>query len=289
MTFTENLQCPEGPVALKDGSWLVVEGGQRGCVTHISQDGQRKRIIAKTGLPNGLAMDSQGTIWVAEPKTPSLVCVTMGGEANVFMTECRGEPFLYPNDLCFGPDGALYLTDSGILMDEFEPGGKIRKDYMNVSVDGRVYRIDIKAHTISKLDSGIHFTNGIAFGPDNNLYVNETMTGMIYRYPWKEGQIVGRRQNFGNVLSGEGHDSMKGPDGMAFGVDGSLYVAVYGQGDVTVLGQEGQVLRRLKAKGIMPTNVAFGLPGQRRIYVTEYELGQIEMFDVETDGLPLWS
>jgi gluconolactonase len=276
-------------VALKDGSWLVVEGGQRGCVTHISQDGQRKRVIAKGGLPNGLAMDSAGAIWVAEPKPPSLVRVTMDGHSSVFMTECNGEPFLYPNDLCFGPDGDLYLTDSGILTDEFEPGGKIREDYMSVRVDGRVYRVDIKAHTITKLDSGIRFTNGIAFGPDDSLYVNETMTGMIYRYQWKNGQIVGGRQPFGNVLSGKGHKSMRGPDGMAFSADGRLYVAVYGQGDVTVLGRDGEVLQRIGTKGIMPTNVAFGLLGQRRIYVTEYELGQIEMFDVDTDGLPLWS
>ena len=78
MTFTEDLQCPEGPVALKDGSWLVVEGGERGRVTHISPDGRQKRTIAKTGLPNGLAIDSEENIWVAEPKTPSLLRVTMG-------------------------------------------------------------------------------------------------------------------------------------------------------------------------------------------------------------------
>jgi gluconolactonase len=139
------------------------------------------------------------------------------------------------------------------------------------------------------LDSGIRFTNGIAFGPDNSLYVNETMTGMIYRYPWREGQTVGPRQSFGNVLSGAGHNSMKGPDGMAFGTDGLLYVAVYGQGDVTVLGHDGQVVSRFPTQGMMPTNVAFGLPGRRKIYVTEYELGQVEVFDVETDGLPLWT
>jgi gluconolactonase len=289
MVFATDLQCPEGPVALSDGSWLIAEAGGRGCVSHITSDGKGKRIVASTGLPNGLAVDREGIIWVAEPKTPSLIRLTMDGQATVFMTECNGEPFLYPNDLCFGPDGALYMTDSGILMDDFEPGGKIRPDYMTAKVDGCVYRIDIKTRAISTLDSGFRFTNGLAFGPDNSLYVNETMSGMIYRYQWREGQGLGPRESFGNVLSGKGHDSLRGPDGMAFGTDGKLYVAVYGQGDVTVLGQDGQVLTRLRTKGIMPTNVAFGLPGQRKIYVTEYELGQMETFDVGTDGLPLWS
>ena len=36
-----------------------------------------------------------------------------------------------------------------------------------------------------KLDSGLRFSNGIAFGPDKNLYVSESLTGMVYRYEWE--------------------------------------------------------------------------------------------------------
>jgi sugar lactone lactonase YvrE len=43
----------------------------------------------------------------------------------------------------------------------------------------------------------------------------------------------------------------------------------------------------MRTHGKLPTNCAFALPGSRKLYVTEYELGQIEVFDVETDGLPL--
>ena len=112
MIFANGFNAPEGPVALPDGTWLVVEGGaDRGCVTQISADGRDKRIVGKTGRPNGLAVDSEGVIWVAESKTPSLVRLTMDGKAEVVATGCDGEPFLFPNDLCFGPDGALYLTD----------------------------------------------------------------------------------------------------------------------------------------------------------------------------------
>src|SRR5690242_5098834 len=74
MVFATGLSAPEGPVALPDETWLIVEGGaERGCVTHVSADGQTKRIIKKTGRPNGLAVDANGVIWVAESKTPSLV------------------------------------------------------------------------------------------------------------------------------------------------------------------------------------------------------------------------
>lgn len=291
MLFTSGLSVPEGPVLLPDGSFLCVEmGPDRGCVTHISADGQTKRMIARTGRPNGLAVDRDGIIWVAESSepVPCLVRMTMDGEAEVFLTECEGEPFLFPNDLAFGPDGALYLTDSGIKFEDFAPGGKIRPDWETVPIDGRIYKINTKTKEIRVLDSGIRFTNGIAFDPDDNLYTNETLTGMIYRYEWKDGE-VGPREDYGNVNDPQGPEGLKGPDGMKFGADGKLYVAVIIQGDVTVLDQDGSVVERIKTDGNFPTNVCFGPPGSKKIYVTEDEKGTIEVFDVDTDGLPLYT
>lgn len=288
--FTSGLEAPEGPVALPDGTWLIVEGGaNRGCVTHISPDGSTKRVVKKTGRPNGLAVDSDGFIWVAESKHPSLVRLTLDGKADVVATGCDGEPFLFPNDLCFGPDGFLYLTDSGVFIDQFAPNNQIRPDYLTVHYDGRVYRIDTDSGRPTKLDSGIKFTNGIAFGPDDCLYANETLTGNIYRYQIKPSGEWGPRTLFGNVIRPEAPAGWKGPDGMAFSSDGQLYVAVFGQQDVTVLDRDGAVAERLATLGKLPTNVAFALTGRRQIYVTEYEHGQMEIFDVPTDGLPLWS
>ena len=289
MIFAENLGVPEGPVALDDGTWLVVEmAPERGCVTLLDQDGRMERVIARTGRPNGLAVGEDRTIWVAESRRPSLLRLDMDGRAEVVLTECDGEPFLFPNDLCFGPDGALYMTDSGLLFEDFAPGGEIRKDYMDAEIDGRVYRIDPSTSGIEKLDSGIRFTNGIAFGPDENLYVNETFTGMVYRYRYEDGRIVGGREEFSNVTYKESTDSPIGPDGMAFGADGNLYVTVYGQGDVTVLSPSGEVVGRIEMAGSLPTNVAFGLEEQK-IYVTEDEFGRVETFEVGTEGLRLYA
>ncbi len=290
MIFAKDLSVPEGPVLLADNSWVVVEmGPDRGCVTHVSVDGKRKRVIAETGRPNGLAVDDVGVIWVAETTKPSLLRLIMGGQKDVYMTACNGEKFLFPNDLVFGPHGALYMTDSGILFKDFVPGGKLRDDYMDVPLDGRVYRIDLETREITKIDSGIRFTNGIVFGPDDYLYVNETLTGMVYRYRWEDGTIVGGREDFGNVLDLKCSGGLRGPDGMKFGTDGNLYVTVYGQGDVTVLGKDGEVVKRMKTEGSMPTNCAFGPAGSKKLYVTEDEFGTMEMFDVDTDGFPLYT
>jgi gluconolactonase len=289
MLFCDGLSVPEGPVVLKDGSWLVVEmGPDRGCITHISKDGKEKRIVAKTGRPNGLAVDRNGMIWAAESQKPSLLKVTLGGEVETVLTACGAEKFLFPNDLAFGPDGMLYLTDSGILFEDFAPGGKVRPDYLDAAIDGRVYKINPQTHEVEKIDSGIQFTNGIAFGPDDNLYVNETLTGMIYKYEWQNGNVIGGRQEFGNVIAPDAPAGIKGPDGMKFGADGRLYVTVFAQGDVTILDAGGKVSDRIKTNGALPTNLAFGLPGDKRIYVTEDKHGTLEVFDVGVDGFKLY-
>jgi gluconolactonase len=216
------------------------------------------------------------------------VRLTMEGKAEIVATECDGERFLFPNDLCFGADGGLYLTDSGVFIDDFAPNNQIRPDYMKVKYDGRVYRVDVATGKVKKLDTGIKFTNGIAIGPDRTLYANETVTGNIYSYRWEAGQVVGPRTLFGNVIRPDAPAGWKGPDGMAFSADGELYVAVFGQKDVTVLGKLGNVARRIPTSGKLPTNVAFASPGRKSLHITEYEFGQMETIAVPADGLPLW-
>ena len=287
MIFATDLSRPEGPVLLPDGSWLVVEmGPERGCVSRVSADGKSRRPLARTGRPNGLAVDREGTIWVAESiNPPSLLRLTMDGEHEIVLTGCDGEPFLFPNDLAFGRDGALYMTDSGILYGEWD---RQRASYRNLHTDGRLYRIDLETREIARLDSGFRFTNGIAFGADGSLYINESFTGDVFRYPWEDGEVKTGREVFANVLDPEGPDVFKGPDGMAFGQDGRLYVTVFGQGDVTVLDPDGSVAERLPLEGKSPTNVAFGSPGEKRLYVTEQAEGRMEVLEVGIDGLPLY-
>ena len=138
MIFFSGLIDPEGPVALPDGSWLCVEGGSRGRVTHIATDGRSSQIVAATGRPNGLAVDGEGYIWVAESEAPSLLRVTLDGRVDVVALHgAEASLFLFPNDLCLGADGAIYMTDSGIEFKAFAPGGKIRGDYAELDYDGR--------------------------------------------------------------------------------------------------------------------------------------------------------
>lgn len=291
MIFATGLGAPETPRLLPtDGSWLCVEmAPPRSGVTRISRDGTEVTAIARTGLPQGLAPDSQGTIWtLSNDPTACLMRVTLDGESEVVLESVDGKPMLLANDLCFGPDSRLYITDSGITMADWVVDGAVRPDYATASFDGRVYQVDLVDRSARILDDGIRFANGIAMGPDGYLYVNEMISGDIFRYRLDDGPALGRRESFANVMS-EGWDGgFHGPDGMAFGDDGRLYCAVFGEGNVAVVGLDGSIERRIRTEGANPTNVAFGPEGERRLYVTEHQLGQIEAYDVDTPGLPLY-
>jgi gluconolactonase len=289
-TFATDLGFPEAPVLLPDESFLFVEmAPDKGCVTWISKDGASRRTVAKTGRPNGLARDRDGFIWVAETAQRALLKLSLDGDYEAIATECDGEEFLFLNDLMFAPNGDLYLTDSGIAINEFAPGGELNPDWENLTYDGRVYRIDPGSGEVERIDNGIRFTNGLAFDADGNLYIAETLTGTIYRYPFKNGRFAGRREVFGNVIRPDAPEGVKGPDGMKFGADGNLYIAVFGQGDVTVLDPDGNVAKRYEAGGMFPTNLAFGKDGKESIYLTEVETGSVRIIDVGTDGLPLYA
>jgi len=286
--FAKDLGFPEAPVLLPDGSFLCVEmSPDKGCVTHLNADGSSRRVVAKTGRPNGLARDRNGFIWVAETAMRALLKMTMAGDYQVFADECRGERFLFLNDLAFAPSGELYLTDSGVLLDEIVPGGVLNPNYRSMSYDGRVYRIEVQSGAVEIVDRGMMFTNGIAFGPSGDLYIAETMTGNIYRYPCRGGTVAGRRELFGNVIERFDPKDLKGPDGMKFGADGNLYVAVFGQGDITVLGTKGEVIDRIKTDGMCPSNLVFAGRGRNQIYVTEVLSGTVQVFDVATAGYTL--
>jgi len=288
--FAKNLGFPEAPVLLPDGSHLFTEmTPDTGWVVWISKDGKTRRTVAKTGRPNGLAPDGNGSFWVAETLNRSLLKITLDGHVEKIAGEGKGQPFLFLNDLAFAPNGDLYLTDSGIAMDDFAPNGELNPDYENLAYDGRVYRVDVGTGAVETIDRKLRFTNGIAFGPDRNLYVAETITGMIHRYEWRNGKVAGRRSPFGNVVDTQGPEGIRGPDGMKFGADGNLYVAVFGQGTITVLGSEGKVVRRHETDGLWPTNLHFGEAGEKSIYVTEAETGTVQIIEVGTDGFPLYT
>ncbi len=286
--FAVNIGAPEGPVSLPDGSMYVTEmTSATACVTKLSPKGERSVVRKTGGRPNGLAVDGDGNIWIAEALLRQLICIDpQGHEISRLGGDDVNGPFLFPNDLAFGPDGHLYMTDSGMPMSDFLEGQNFAPNFMDMNWDGRVYEIDPKANKVVRLiDRGIRFANGIAFDARDRLYANASFTGEVYRYD-VIGNPVPERQPFGNVLQADGQTGFKGPDGMKFGVDGRLYCTVYAQQNVTVLNADGSIAERLMLDGTCPTNLCFARDG-KSILVTEVAKGQVERLPAPCAGLPL--
>jgi gluconolactonase len=277
---------PEGPAWAPDGSLYVVEmGAERRCVSRISPDGKHRRSILQTvRRPNGLAIDGSERLWIAEAFEGAIICITSDGRELKRITGDRSR-FLWPNDLVFGANGLLYMTDSGILEPDFIDGTAIRPDYLDLAYDGRVLEVDpASGRVLRQLDRGLKFPNGIALALDGMLYANETLTGEVYRYDLSHDHP--ERQRFGNVLRADLPHAFRGPDGMKFGTDGRLYCTVYRQGDVTVLGSDGSVLERIPTLGGMPTNIAFAPAGGFAV-ITEVAGAAVERMPVSCAGAPL--
>jgi gluconolactonase len=285
--FATGLGAPEGPVCLPDGSMYVTEMSvDTCCVTRLDPEGRRQVVKATGGRPNGLAIDGDGLIWIAEALLRALICIAPDAREVKRIDGGSEGRFLFPNDVAFGPDGHIYMTDSGLPMVDFLSGQNFVPGFMDLAWDGRVYDIDPKAGKVVRtLDRGIRFTNGIAFGPDDALYANASFTGEVYRYN-VFGEKPPKRELFGNVLQPDNRDVFKGPDGMAFGVDGRLYCTVYNQKNVTVLEREGTIVDRLMLDGEAPTNLAFSSDG-KWLMVTEVSKGQVEAIAAPCKGLPL--
>jgi gluconolactonase len=273
--FHPGLMNPEGPLPLADGSFLLVEMHEsRGWVCRVWKD--KKQVLAKTGRPNGLALGADGTLWVAESMNPpSLLRMDMEGNYEQFLREGDGVEFLFPNDLVFGPDGALYMTDSGMYRPNIlkVPTEQRR----NMPMDGRVFRVDLQRKSARLLTRGLYFANGIAFAPDGrHLYVSTTNDGNLWRFPWTDGTL-GERERVANLLDPAKEPRFRGCDGMKFGPDGNLYVAMVWQGDVTVVSSTGRILRRIPTHGDGPTNVCFV---DKKLYVTDQGVGALEVHEV---------
>jgi len=285
--FATGIEAPEGPIALPDGSMYVTEmSANTSRVTRLDPSGQPTQVRKTGGRPNGLALDGDGMIWVAEALLRAVICVDPAGREVLRINGHGDERFLFPNDIAFGPDGHLYVTDTGMVASDFISGQAFVPDFMDLPWDGKIYEIDPRAgRVVRRFDRGIRFTNGIAFDAEHRLYANASLPGDIYRY-----EVFGpgepRRELFGNVLQRHDRPGFRGPDGMAFGTDSRLYCTVYGQGNVTVLDRNGLVAERLALRGSDPTNVAFSLT-RPELLVTEVSVGAVERLTAPCFGLAL--
>jgi gluconolactonase len=275
----EGLRFPEGPTWLPDGSVAVVE--MQGEAVRVVSPGGDVRLFGDCGgAPNGSALGAAGELYVANngglsaagsgywyaPRQLSgcVQRVDADGTVTTVSGELPGPSPHRPNDLSFGPDGTLYVTDSANWEDlpDTAPGHVVA-----LGPDGGVLgALEVPA-----------MPNGLAFGPDGRLYVAQSLTRRVLAVE-VDGGAFGAPERVLKLPSGM-------PDGLCFDGSGRLYVCgSIGHAVFVYVG--GELVDTLATgEGTQPTNCCVG--GDGRLWVTEALTGRLVAFDLGVDPLPL--
>ena len=256
--FTKGI---EGPACDADGNVFAVNFARQQSIGRVTPDGQGEVLLELPGesVGNGIRFAPDGTMFIADYVGHNIYRVDAASRRlTVFAHDDRMNQ---PNDLAIGPDRVLYASDPN-----WGAG------------TGQLWRIDQQGN-VRRLAEEMGTTNGIEVSPDGRmLYVNESVQRNIWVFDIAaDGTLANKRL----LISFPDY----GFDGMRCDVDGNLYVTRYGKGKVAVVTPAGRVVREIDVLGASPSNLCFGGPDGRTVYVTEVEHTRLVAFRVDTPGL----
>lgn len=258
----------EGPVVDADGVvWCVDLAWGR--VFRVDADGSFTVALEYDGEPNGLALHSDGRLFVADRRHGLLAIEGLSGSptVNPILQNYGGEPFKGLNDLVFGTDGTLYFTDQGSsgLQD----------------ASGRVFSRSTGGETRVLLDN-VPSPNGLVVDASGStVFVAVTRDNAVWRAPVMADGSVTKVGRFVQLSGGVG------PDGLALDAEGRLLVAHLGVGVVWLFDARGVPIGYLyPPSGSSPTNVTF-VPGTAQVIVTESETGCLLTADLSEHALDI--
>ena len=256
--FTKGI---EGPACDKAGNVYAVNFKEQGTIGRVSPDGKGEVFLTlpEGSTGNGIRFDKKGNMFIADYPKHNVLRVDAKTKN---LTVLAHEPKMnQPNDLAIDAKGNLYASDPS-----WSKG------------TGQLWRISKKGK-VKLLADDMGTTNGIEVSPDGKtLYVNESKQRNIWAFSIKKDGSVEKKRLLKKF---EDH----GFDGMRCDAKGNLYVTRYGKGTVAILSPEGKILKEIDVLGARPSNLCFGGPDGRTVYVTEVEHTRIVQFRVEHPGL----
>lgn len=273
----DGLQFPEGPIAMADGSVLLVEI-QRRTLTRIGSDGARETVSDLGGGPNGAAIGPDGAVYVANNggsfnfhdmgglnvpgPTPAshqggaIQRVDLAsGAVETLYEACDGKRLVGPNDLVFDRHGGFWFTDHGCST----PDGRKHGALYYAKADGS-HIVRAREHLISP--------NGVGLSPAQDvIYVADTHLGRLWAFdvaapgelappaPLQPGRVVCNLPGY-QLL-----------DSLAVEADGRVCVATIINGGITAFSPDGKT-EHFPVPDVITTNLCFGGADMQDVWIT---------------------
>jgi gluconolactonase len=297
--LASGFQFPEGPVAMPDGSVILVEM-RRQTLTRVTPTGQVEIIAELGGGPNGAAMGPHGLIYVTNNGGPEWIVDAQGGTVPVgsrddapdgliqvvelrtgkvetLYDRCEGRPLSSPNDLVFDDHGGFWFTDFG----------KLRT---NSSDRGGVYYARADGSLIEEVIFPLEHPNGIGLSPDGKrLFVTETPTARCLAYDLEAPGVLvagaGPHSDRGKVVAALGGHQFF--DSLAVDSAGHICVATMPAGAVSDIWPDGSQVDQYLLPDPIVTNVCFGGRALRTAFATLSMHGRLVAFEWPRPGVPL--
>ena len=232
--LAEGLDFPEGPAFAPNGELWCVElmGGN---LVRWNERGLER--FATGGAPNGMAFDRHGLAWFCDAEQCAIR--TFNPQTRQYQTiadSIDGHPLFKPNDLAFDARGNLLFTGPGDS--RHESTGYV----CCLSTSGE----------LTKIADRLYFPNGLAVVDEGQgLVVAETFRRRLWRGRWDA-----KACNWSETRPYAEVSAVPGPDGVALGADGLMYVAVFRSGQVRVFNATGEFVKAFDLPGKNPTNAA---------------------------------
>jgi gluconolactonase len=296
--MTTGLRFPEGPVAMDDGSVIVVEM-KAGAITRCTPDGKKHVIAEPGGGPNGLAIGPDGALYVcnnggnfefadrddgllipghtpASHKGGRIERINISsGKVEVVYDSCDGEKLQAPNDLVFDKEGGFWFTDHG------STNGKHR-------THGAVYYAKADGSKITKVLRELLSPNGIGLSPDQkSVHYAETFPGRVWTLPLTAPGVAQPPNGF-TAANFEGNfPGLAYFDSLGIQADGGICIATILAGGISTFWPDSKKFEHTPLPDLLVTNICWGGKDMKTAFVTMSSTGKMVAMDWRSPGLRL--
>jgi gluconolactonase len=265
--LVEGLDHPECVTWGPDGQ--LYAGGEAGQIYRVALDGSGLTEIGTTaGFILGVCLDGDGNVYACDPGNLAVMRVTASGEVSTYSSGLPDRPFVNPNFGVFDRAGNLYVSDSG----------GYHKD------NGCLWVVRADGTTELADDTLTAFPNGIALDADErHLYLAMSTVPGVVRVPVADGRVTGPAEPV-CVLE------RTVPDGLAFDVEGNLFVSCYTPDVIFKVDPSGAVETLVedweRSTLAAPTNISFAGADLRTLVVANLGRWHLASAELPVAGQP---